>query len=411
MSSLSIIGLGKLGSCMAVSFAWAGFDVIGVDINKDFVDKINKGIAPVQEPLLQDFLTKYKKKIHATTDISEAMQKTDVSFLIVPTPSNKDDRFSTEYLERVLGEMSSYLKHKEYHLFVITSTIMPTDTEKKLMPIIKSKNVGFCYSPEFIALGSVITDFINPDFILIGESDKKAGDILEGIYKKVCLNASIKRMSIVSAEIAKISLNSFITMKISFANQLMNICQEIPNADIDDITNAMGCDRRISPHYLKGGLAYGGPCFPRDNRAFIKFANDYNSGATLAKETDWINYLQHVKLAEFILKHTTEKDFICILGVSYKPDTPVIEESPSLAVKDILSKNRKVTLIYDVDLSAFESAVKTCNTFVFMVNDERYWRITKYFKDRKVTVVDTWRRMINKKWPENVRYLPYGRYC
>ena len=185
-------------------------------------------------------------------------------------------------------------QRKPYHLFVITSTVSPGTREENIIPLIEamsgkklSIDFGVCYTPEFVALGSVINDSLNPDMVLIGESDRRAGDGVEHIYAQVCENKPyIARMSIISAEVMKLSLNSYVTMKISFANTLASLCERIPGADVDAITNALGADKRISPYYLKGGLSFGGPCFPRDNRLLAYTARQAGLEAPLAEASD-----------------------------------------------------------------------------------------------------------------------------
>ena len=227
MQNLSVLGLGKLGSCTAACLARAGYDVLGIDINERFVDKINNGYAPVEEPYLQDTIVESKNNLRATTDPSLAIKETDISLLILPTPSKKDGNFDTSFLERALKELAVELKEskKDYHLFIITSTVTPKSCDEVLIPLIEkyssrkiNEGFGLSYNPEFIALGDVIKDTQNPDFVLIGESDKKSGDLTEEIQKNMTDNdPAINRMSLVSAEITKISVNSFVTMKISFA--------------------------------------------------------------------------------------------------------------------------------------------------------------------------------------------------
>ncbi|MBI5050665.1 MAG: UDP-glucose/GDP-mannose dehydrogenase family protein, partial [Nitrospirae bacterium] len=197
MDKLSVIGLGKLGACSAACFASKGFEVVGVDINKDVVDAINNGRAPVYEPRLQELITFSKGRLKATQNYAEAIYESDITFLIVPTPSKQDGHFSDKYLQDALKHLSLSLKktNKDYHLFVVTSTVSPGTIEEILIPLIESasgrkvnKGFGIAYNPEFIALGSVITDFLNPDMVLIGESDKSVGDRLEEIYKTACEN-------------------------------------------------------------------------------------------------------------------------------------------------------------------------------------------------------------------------------
>jgi len=187
---LSIVGLGKLGSSMVAAYASNGYQTIGVDINADFVSLINEGKAPVLEPGLSELLAKNREMISATQDFSKAVLNSDITFIIVPTPSKADNDFSTEYVVAAAKEIAKALKEKnDYHLVVLTSTVSPGSTEKYLWPVLeefsgKQCGVDFdlCYNPEFIALGNVIQGLLYPDFVLIGESSKKGGDLLENFY-------------------------------------------------------------------------------------------------------------------------------------------------------------------------------------------------------------------------------------
>ena len=267
-NTLSVFGLGKLGSSMLVSFAHQGWNVIGVDINEDNVEKINKGITPIEEPLVQEYLTKNADKISATIDAEYAVKNSSTSFIVVPTPSMDNGKFSTRYVQNALENIAKALKTKEeYHLIVITSTILPGDTArlKKVIEKISGKvlnvDFGLCYNPDFIALGKVVHDFLNPDMVLIGESDRRAGEVLEGIHRVLVDNMPpIYRMSWENAELAKISLNSYCTMKITFANVIGEICENMPGGDAERVLRAIGSDARIGHKYFKPGLGWSGPC-------------------------------------------------------------------------------------------------------------------------------------------------------
>ncbi len=435
MKTLSVVSLGKLGACTAACFAYKGYNVIGIDINRNLIDAINNGKAPICEPRLQELITASKGRLKGSQDYEEAISNSDVTFLVVPTPSREDGHFSDKFLRDALSFLSQALKklNKKYHLFVIVSTVSPGTTEESLIPLIEAvsgkklnKDFGICYNPEFIALGSVITDFLNPDMVLIGESDKHAGDILEEIYKKVCENSPyIARMSIISAEITKISLNSYITMKISFANTLANICEKIEGADIDAITRALGADKRVSPYYLKGGPAYGGPCFPRDNRAFAAFAQKYGYEAKLAKATDEMNQYQISHLKELVLKHLPEDRKVSILGLAYKPNTPVIEESMAIKLIDALLKHDMEITVYDPlamdnTKAAFGDAIKYASSLKECLSSSSYWIFTLPYDEFKTIdyifvihnptiIIDCWRMLEPEKLGDKVRYIALGR--
>jgi UDPglucose 6-dehydrogenase len=328
--SISVIGLGKLGLPIALCLREAGYRVIGLDLNEDLLNKIEGNTCPYYEANLAEYMTKY----HMVTSHSyvDTILNTDISFIIVPTPSNPEGDFSNKYIESAIRSIGGELKKKtSYHLVVINSTVMPGTTEK-MGKILKeyTNNFGICYNPEFVALGNVIHDFKNPDLVLIGESDKKAGDILQILYDPgliLMVSSRMKRMSLWNAEVAKIALNAYLTMKMSFANILAEICEEIPGGNVDDITEAIGLDSRIGRKYLKGALAYGGPCFPRDNRAFMYFAK--NSEKVLAEATDEVNRLQQIRLSELVVRILggTKGKKVAILGCTYKPDSDLVDES------------------------------------------------------------------------------------
>ena len=298
MNTISVIGLGKLGASMAAAIADRGFSVIGVDVFEQAVTFINNGKAPVQETNLQEYIDRNRERLSATMSHQEAILKSDISFVIVPTPSDANGAFSIRFAQEAFKAIGSALKNKDtYHLVVLTSTVLPGSTRYGLLPILEKesdkicgKDFGLCYSPEFIALGSVIKNFLNPDFLLVGEFDERSGSTLESYYLRIMENnPPCKRMSIENAELTKIALNTFVTTKITFANMLADICERIPGGDIDVVTDALGEDTRIGRKYLSGGLGYGGPCFPRDNVALSYFAREIGASTPLGEATDAFN--------------------------------------------------------------------------------------------------------------------------
>lgn len=362
IKNISIVGLGKLGLCSAACFALKGFKVIGVDIDINKVNSVNQGKCPIDETDLPQILKKAKKNLRATTDYEEAILNSDVTFIVVATPSQADGCFSNDYLEKSLHKIGEVLKKKKrYHLVVVTSTVMPMTVETVAKFILEKasgkkcpKDFGIAYNPEFIALGSVIHDFLNPDFLLIGEMSRKDGDILEEIYKKTCDNTPrFARMTPLNAEITKITLNCYVTTKITFANSLASICERIKGADSHVIARAIGLDSRIGSKYIIPGLGFGGPCFPRDNVAFAAFARRLETKAKLAEMVDEVNRDQVLRVVNQAnnliskLKGNSKDVNISVLGLSYKPNTPIIEDSQAISITQMLiSEGYKVT-VYD----------------------------------------------------------------
>jgi len=353
---LSVIGLGKLGSPMAAVFAAAGHEVIGLDLNPDFVAALAAGQAPVDEPQLQDMIDAGRLNLSATSSFDEAVLGSDVTFIIVPTPSGPTGYFSNRYVLQAVEAIGTALRRKDgYHLVVITSTVMPGSTGGPIAEALEYSSgrrigdtLGLCYNPEFIALGSVVRDMLHPDFILIGESDARAGEMLASIYATSCAKAPlIRRMNWVNAEITKISVNTYVTTKISYANMLADLCDRLPGADVRVVSEAVGSDSRIGRKYLTGATGYGGPCFPRDNVAFSALAESLGAHADLARATDSINRYQAERLVGLIRRHLAPGGRVAILGLSYKPDTHVVEESQGIALARALTAQGYVVAIHD----------------------------------------------------------------
>jgi UDPglucose 6-dehydrogenase len=373
--TISIVGLGKLGAPMAACLAAKGFPVIGVDVDARKVDALNRAQAPVFEPGLPELLQVAKTRLKATQDIPTAVLNSEVTFVVVPTPSEPDGSFSLRYVLQACEGIADALRKKSlWHLVVITSTISPGSMDNSIRPLLEEHSgkrigidFGLCYNPEFIALGSVIRDFLNPDFVLIGESDERSGQVLEGIYRQVCENdPPIVRMNFINAELTKLAVNTFVTTKISFANMLARICERLPKADVDVVTRALGLDSRIGAKYLKGAVSYGGPCFPRDNLALIATARKVGAPADIAEATDRFNRWQVKWLADFVQEHLPEGGAVGILGLAYKPGTDVVEESVGLLLVRELREQRVRVIAYDP--AGVENARRMLGDGVIFVN-------------------------------------------
>jgi len=358
MKGISIIGIGKLGLCVAACLAAKGYRVIGVDKDPATIKAVNQGRSPIYEPGLAELMQGLPKPILATDDYKYAMENSEITFMVVPTPSEKDGGFSTKYVETASREIAANLKTKAgFHLVVLTSTVLPGVMDTLIKPLLEEisekkcgVDFGLCYSPEFIALGSVIRDYTNPDVVLIGESDRRSGELLSQIYEVICdNNAPIVRGTNYNAEVAKIALNSYVTMKISFANTLAEICERIPGGDVDMVSRALGFDSRIGRKYLSGGTSYGGPCFPRDNRAFSSFIKKIGCKARLAETTDRVNKEQ-ISRTVYLIKEklgNARGKKVAILGLTYKTNTDVIEESAPVKLAKALVREGAVVAVYD----------------------------------------------------------------
>jgi UDPglucose 6-dehydrogenase len=413
----SVIGLGKLGAPLAAVLASKGFPVVGTDLNPAFVDAINSGKAPVDEPRLQELIDENRERLRATSDAAGAVAETDVTFVIVPTPSEGDGRFTNRFVLKAMEVVGAGLKRKSgYHVVVITSTVMPGSTGGEIRAALEAHSgrqvgeaLGLCYNPEFIALGSVVRDMLQPDMILIGESDTKAGDVLQRVYERSCDNKpAIRRMNFVNAELTKISVNTFVTTKISYANMLADLCDRIPGADVDVVTQAVGADSRIGTKYLRGAIGYGGPCFPRDNVAFSALARTLGARAELAEATDSLNDYQVDRVVKAIDEHYGGSGPIGVLGLSYKPETSVVERSQGVGVVGRLLERGYEVIAYDPKALASaqaelprtftpavsaEACVRAATTVVVMTPWPEFRAIPAdaFARSPRLSVIDCWR--------------------
>ncbi len=436
LNKVSVIGLGKLGASMAAAFASRGLDVIGVDVNQSTIDAVNQGQAPVQETNLGDLIAANKERIRATASHEDAVLNSDISFVIVPTPSDDRGSFSLQYAEWAFKEIGKAIGKKgSYHNVVLTSTVLPGATRQALLPILEKesgkkagKDFGLCYSPEFIALGSIINDFLNPDFTLIGELDERSGQQLEDVYKSVMTNgAPAARMSLENAELTKISVNTFVTTKITFANMLAEICEKLPGGNVDVVTKALGMDERIGRKYLTGSIGYGGPCFPRDNVALSFIAKQLGVKASLAETTDTANRSIAAKVADRLLPMVRKGGTVAVLGLSYKPFSHVTEESQGIYIAQHLSKHGLRVVAYDpmsnemaledirrniVVLDSIEECLSQAEAVLITTPDPAFKKLSAAdFKNdwSKVLVVDFWRLLRERLENEpGINYLGIG---
>jgi UDPglucose 6-dehydrogenase len=430
---VSIVGLGKLGASMVAAIASRGGTVIGVDVNAAAVEAVNAGRAPVQETDLDATLAANHERIRATLDVAEAVRDSSITFVIVPTPSDETGGFSVAYAAQAFAAVGRALARKTaYHLVVLTSTVLPGATRHALLPILERESgrtagadFGLCYSPEFIALGTVIRDFLNPDFTLVGELDSRSGDTLEAYYATVMANhPPCRRMSLENAELTKISINSYVTMKIAFANMLAALCERVPGGDVDVVTHAVGSDRRVGERYLKGGLGFGGPCFPRDNVALAAFAHAIGVQADLPRATDVSNGVVLQRIVDRAAAVTKTGGRIAVLGLAYKPSSHVLEAAQPLMLAQRLSAGGYDVVAFDPLVGtvtggprcvpSLDACLAGADTVVVATADPAFTADTIGAaippSPRPVAIVDVWRRVAALGDRPGIRYEAIGRH-
>jgi UDPglucose 6-dehydrogenase len=420
---ISVVGLGKLGSPMCAVFASVGHAVIGVDLDQAKVDAVNNHHAPVNEPGLEELIQSFGSNLQATTDVKYAIENSDITFIVVLTPSQENGFFSLKYVLPVCRNIAQVLATKdEYHTVVVTSTVMPGHTAEITNELEQTSgkkagvDFGVCYSPEFIALGSVVNDMRTPDMILIGTDHPRSGDILEEICRSaVSSSPVIKRVHPVEAELAKISINTFVTTKIAYANMIADFCEKFSGADVDVVTSAIGSDSRIGRKYLKGGISFGGPCFPRDNVALKALGESLGLDVALPREVHNSNERRVARLVDWVVTNFVGQK-VAILGITYKPNSEVIEESAGWKIMTaLLNKQTEISAYDPVFSKPFPAGVQRISD---LQNIEAevvlvmlpYSEVANLDADvfSGCVVVDCWRILPHLAGQSGLRYIPVG---
>ena len=378
--NISVIGLGRLGLPFSFFLASHGQRVYSYDKDNSLenIIKINKKNL---EPNLNNYIKKYRKNFFYEKNIKNIILKTNITFLVLPTPSSKDGSFSNDYIKDCLEKIAPELKKKKNknHLIVITSTVSPGSCDYFIRILVKKglrnqKDFSIIYNPHFIAQGSTIYNLEKPDVLLIGTDNDLSKKKINILYKKIYTNNSFfKNTNFLEAEISKISINCFITTKISFSNYISEICQKLGNADAKVVLDVIGQDKRINHAYMKVGTKFSGPCFPRDNNALISYSKKIKVNHFIPKATNQVNALQSIrilKILENILKINKKKMRLGIFGITYKSNTNLILDSQADSLlKEIYKKELKFDkiLVYDEFLTKHE--VKKYNKHLILIED------------------------------------------
>jgi UDPglucose 6-dehydrogenase len=358
--TVSFVGLGYVGLCTATVMASKGIRIIGVDVDDRRIQQLNKGEPPFHEPQLKPMLKAAlkKKRMEFTTDASRVAEANTI-FLTVGTPSNHDGSIDLTYVKKATQDVGTAIARSEdYHLVVIKSTVTPGTTSGVVRPVLEASTeevcgpkLGLSSNPEFLAEGSAIKGTLQPDKIVIGAIDPKSGATLTRLYRR--LYSKIKVPTILTdpttAETIKYASNAFLATRVSTINTIANICQRVPNADVETVAKAIGLDPRIGSLYLKAGPGYGGSCFHKDIQALISFSRSRNYDPILLASVEEVNQRQAseiVGLAKRLLG-TLNNSRIAILGLAFKKDTDDMREAASIRVIDELLKSGASVSAYD----------------------------------------------------------------
>jgi UDPglucose 6-dehydrogenase len=401
---ISFIGLGKLGLPLACCLASGGNQILGIDKNGYVNSKLRAGEAPFYENGLEEILRDFRHNfMDFSNDFDRAIKETDVSIILVNTQIG-DTGYAIDFVEDVILELAHAIQNssKPYHTIIVSSTLLPGSMQ---LLVEKFENVsgrklgesfGIAYVPDFVRLGMVLKDFVNPEFVLIGAKNERDYNTAATLWQSFVSNLSkFHWVTLKEAEIAKVALNAYLVNKITFANFLGLLCEGIEDVNVHNVTKVIGLDKRISPFFFRSGAPFGGTCFPRDTAAFIEFTRLQGFVAEHMHFAEKVNKL----VLNEIIEKSMEAETIAILGLSFKEGSPVTTGSPSVLVAQELLKKGKTVFGFDplsnlmTDLppgiqilNSAEECVKNAQLLVLMHLDVSYSSLSL----DNVTLVDPW---------------------
>lgn len=351
---ISVVGSGYVGLITAAGFAEKNHEVTCVDIDEKKVELINARKPPIYEEGLQEILNHVVPKyLKASLDLEKAVMETDVTFICVGTPSDNDGSINLNYVKQVSSEIGKILRKKDaYHVVVVKSTIIPGSTEEHVIPVLEKesgkrpgKDFGVVMNPEFLREGVAVEDFLKPDRVVIGSLNDRDGDIVEKLYKD--FTAPVLKVSLKTAEMIKYTSNSLLATKVSFINEIGNVCKKL-GVDVYDVSKGVGLDHRISPSFLNAGPGFGGSCFPKDVMALVHKAKEVGVEPILLNSVLKVNELQPQKVVEELRqKYDLKGTKVTVLGLAFKAGTDDMRESPSIPIIEGLKKEGAKIVAYD----------------------------------------------------------------
>ena len=351
---LCMIGTGYVGLVSGVCFSDLGNDVICVDKDEKKINNLKNGIIPIYEPGLEELVLKnYKnKRLNFSTDLKNSIKKSDIIFICVGTPTKKNSNNAD--LSQIFSVGREISKSINKFKIIITKSTVPVTTGDELEKIISNKvkknKFSVVSNPEFLREGEAIRDFIYPDRVVIGVNDNKSDTILKNLYSPlVSKGAKYISTNRRAAELIKYASNAFLATKITFINEIANLCEKI-GVDVEDIAIGIGLDKRIGSRFLRAGPAYGGSCFPKDTKAIVATANQFNTDLSVIKSVIKSNSQRSkllLKRINKILNNKVKNKKICFLGVTFKPNTDDMRDSSSLKMIPYLAKKGAYITYYD----------------------------------------------------------------
>ena len=393
---ISVVGTGYVGLVSGTCFADSGITVTCVDIDEKKIEGLKNGIIPIYEPGLETKVKDNvdKNRLSFTTEIKESLVDCEAVFIAVGTPPDEDGSADLSY---VLGVARDIGKHMTDYLVVVTKSTVPIGTAKKVRAAVKEElekrqvNIEFdvASNPEFLKEGDAIKDFLKPDRIVVGTDSERAMKVMQRLYKPFTLNGHpIIFMDIPSAELTKYAANSMLATRISFMNEIANLC-EIVGADINHVRKGIGSDTRIGNKFLYAGVGYGGSCFPKDVKSLIKTADENKYSLEILKSVEKVNDKQKSVLFEKLMKYfngNLEGKTITLWGLSFKPNTDDMREAPALVIIEKLLKEKAI--------------IKTHDPVAMHETKRRIGDTVAYCKDIYEALIDADALLILTEWSE-----------
>jgi len=393
---ITIVGTGYVGLVTGTCFAEVGIDVTCVDIDEKKIENLNKGIIPIYEPGLEEMVERNVNagRLHFSTKIADSLEGVQVVFGAVGTPPDEDGSADLKYVLQVAKEVA---QNMDNYVLMVTKSTVPVGTAEKVRKVMadtlkeRGADIEFdvASNPEFLKEGAAVDDFLKPDRIVVGVDSDKAKKVMDKLYKPFTMNGHpVIFMDIVSAEMTKYTANSMLATKISFMNDIANLC-EIVGADVNMVRKGIGSDRRIGQYFIYPGTGYGGSCFPKDVKALIKTADQFGYSLEVLKSVENVNERQKSVLfgkAMKFFKGDLKDKTIAIWGLSFKPQTDDMREAPSLVIINKLLEQGAKVKAYDP--VAMEEAHR-------IVGDK-----IEYCKDQYEAIIDADALFLVTEWPE-----------
>ncbi|MFJ8117919.1 UDP-glucose dehydrogenase family protein [Bacillus mycoides] len=379
MTKIAVVGTGYVGLVSGAILSDFGHTVTCVDVDQNKIESLKNGVIPIYEPGLETVVQKnhYYKRLNFTTDIKEAVENNDVIFIAVGTPPADDGSADLQYVLTVANSIAQYMNG--YKVIVDKSTV-PVGTgqivKSTVQETLDKRGIQYEFdvvsNPEFLREGSAVRDFTHPDRVVIGAESERALELMKDVYRVLYLNETpFVETNIETAEMIKYAANAFLAMKITFINEVANVCEKV-GADVQKVAKAMGQDGRISPKFLHAGPGYGGSCFPKDTKALARIAHEHGETISLIEATVEANEKQKLKMVDKIVNAMGDvngKTF-AILGITFKPNTDDMRDAPALVILPELAKRGAKFKVYDPEglkegtwrLEGIKDSITWCET-------------------------------------------------